>query len=382
MRKRVSTLNKHTHILITILLISSTSALYYTDNPSREDQVNSELPSFSGVSLDKETDTVKLESMSTRQKVALMIVSTSYESEIDDSKILGGVHLSAAKSKEEFKDRIENYKENRKIKPLITVDLEGCVTPADSFKDFKPFREINTPEEAFESGKRQAEFLSDIGVDINFSPVVDLEDSIWNCRSFPGNHTEVSGKACAYIRGLQTESILATAKHYPGRTLTGKDPHDEMKKVEVKRSDLAPFYSAMDCGVDAVMPSHQIANGYVETDGKPADVSSSTRENIRERGFEGLIVSDAIDMGGLTKYYKSDRKRYVDVFRTNDLILNVIGDVNDTKEIIETVSEAVKEGELDERYIDRSVIRLMKARGLNVEIEDGKTEEAWQIGEN
>ncbi len=368
-------MNKYTHVFITLLLISSTSALYYSDAQQDQSSVNATLPSFEGIEMNETSKTVSLSSMSTRQKAALMIVSTSYKKNVSDDRIVGGVHLSAADSKEEFRYRIESYREGRAIEPMITVDLEGCITPADSFQHFTPFSYINTTEQAYELGEEQGEFLSDINVDINFSPVVDLEDSIWECRSFPGNAEGVSDKACSYIEGLHSEDIMATAKHYPGRTLTGKDPHHDMKHVNVSRNDLAPFYSTMDCDVDAVMPSHQISEGEVDTDGEPADVSGRTRENIREQGFEGMIVSDAIDMGGLTKYYDSDDRRYLDAFRTNDLILNVIGDVNDTVEIIDAVDEAVEDGRMDTKYVDQSVIRLLNARGWTVKASaDGETE--------
>jgi len=163
---------------------------------------------------------------------------------------------------------------------------------------------------------------------------------------------------------------MATAKHYPGRTLTGKDPHHDMKNVYVNGTDLAPFYATMNCSVDAVMPSHQISTGKVDTEGGPADVSNITRTRIRETGFEGLIVSDGIDMEGLTKYYNSSEQRYIDAFRTNDLILNVIGDVEDTVDIIEAIEDAVENERLEERYLDRSVKRRMEAKGWKVENSD------------
>jgi beta-glucosidase-like glycosyl hydrolase len=366
--RRILTLNKHAHLVLTLLLISSTSALYFSDEQEKKtDARNATLPSFEGIELNKSGKTVNLDSMTTRQKAALLIVSTSYESNVSDNRIVGGVHLSAAKSEEEFNERVASYREGRLIEPLITIDLEGCITPADSFRSFRAFHHINTTDQAYRSGLRQGEFLSNIGVDINFSPVVDLEDSIWGCRSFPGNQSAVSDKACAYIEGLHEKEVMATAKHYPGRTLTGKDPHHDMKNVNVTERDLAPFYATMNCSVDAVMPSHQISTGYVNTRNQPADVSEVTRNRIREKGFDGLIVSDAIDMGGLTKYYNSSEQRYIDAFRANDVILNVIGDVEDTVEIINTIDKAVENDRLDEKYIDQSLTRLLEAKGWEVE---------------
>lgn len=372
-------MNKYIHALITVLLISSTAGIHYMSQEQTErPQANESLPTFEGIEINQENKTVDLDSMTLRQKTAFTIVSFDYEKEINDNKIIGGMHLRAAGSKKEFKERIENNTEGRPIPPLISADLEGCIEPTSSFRDFKSFKQVNNSQQAYQIGKTQGNFLSDIGVDINFSPVVDLNDSIWGCRSFEGNASEISEKACAYIRGLDEQGIKSTAKHYPGKTLTGKDPHEEMKRVEISEKDLAPFRSAMNCQVDAVMPSHQVSSGKIDTKGVPADVSNVTRKNIRENGFEGLIVSDAISMGGITHYYEKDRNRYVDLFRTNDLILNLVGGVNDTATMITIIEKAVEKEELKQKFVDDSARRVLNARGWNVRVTEGNETKIYE----
>jgi len=377
--KEVSALNKYIHALITVLLISSTAGLHYMSQEEvQRPQANESLPTFEGIQINQENKTVDLESMTLRQKTAFTVVSFNYEKEINKNKIVGGMHLRSAGSKREFKERIENNTEGRPIPPLISADLEGCIEPTSSFRDFKSFKQVNNSQQAYEIGKTQGEFLSDIGVDINFSPVVDLNDSIWGCRTFEGNYSEVSEKACSYIKGLDEKGIKSTAKHYPGKTLTGKDPHEEMKHVEIREKDLAAFHSAMNCSVDAVMPSHQISTGKIDTQGAPADVSNVTRNHIRENGFEGLIVSDAISMGGITHYYKKDRNRYIDLFQTNDLILNLVGGVNDTARMITTIEKAVENGNLEQRFVDDSARRVLNARGWNVKVREGNETKIYE----
>ncbi|MFB6174722.1 MAG: glycoside hydrolase family 3 N-terminal domain-containing protein [Candidatus Nanohalobium sp.] len=241
---------------------------------------------------------------------------------------------------------------------------------------------MQTSEEVFKLGKKQGKFLEDIGADIDFSPVLDRNDTIWKCRSLPGNYRKIAEKGCAYIEGLQSQGIMTTAKHYPGNTLTGKDPHSEIKKVTINGRDLFPFRSAIRCGTDAIMASHQITNGTLDTD-KPADVSRKVSRKIRSTGnFSGLVISDAISMEGLTKFYDSRRQRNIDLFRNNDLVLNLIGGRNDTIKMVNIVENAVKNGELEQKYIDRSARRLLQARGLNVRrsAEEGsKRWEAWSV---
>lgn len=362
----VQELNRAAHVVTAVILLSSTGAVQLLEEDQQLGDNNSStapIPTFEGIEINRRERTINLSSVSTRQKIAFMITSYRYEDNISESKIIGGIHLKSASSKTQFKERIERYKQGRPIKPLITADLEGCIEPTSKFRDFKSFAEVNTSEQAFSVGKIQGSFLADIGVDLNFSPVVDLNDSIWGCRAFPGDYKQVSKKACSYIQGLHYEGIMATAKHYPGKTLTGKDPHKKMKTVKVSKEDTYPFASAINCSVDAIMPSHQISSGVMSTSGKPADVSQATRNVLRNQGFEGIIVSDAISMEGLKGYYDSKTERYVDLFRTNDMILNLVGGKNDTRDMVNTVNQAVKDGELDEKHINKSVLRLLKARG-------------------
>ena len=367
--------------MITILLISSTAAIHIAGGEefkpeSNEENSGEELPTFEGIEKYSGNRTIDMDTMSTRQKIATMIVSYRYSSNISEDEIVGGIHLRSNPSKQAFKDRVNKYKEGRKIQPLISTDLEGCIEPTGNFRDFRSFKKINNTDQAYELGKAQGKFLNEIGADINFAPVVDLEDNIWECRSFPGNYREVSNKSCAYIEGLHSQEIMATAKHYPGATLTGIDPHQEIKSVETTSKDLYPFNASINCGADAVMPSHQISGGEVNTQGVPADASNISRKNLRtEKNFSGLIISDAISMGGLKKYYESDRKRYSALFRNNDIVLNLRGGVKDTVNMIDIIENSVKEDKLDERFIDNSVRRGLNARGWNVLVtENGKRE--------
>lgn len=371
-RRKVWTLDKLGHLLITLMLISSTAAIHLMDEDPAEKNTEGGLPGFEGIEIYEENKTVNLESMDLRQKIGLSIVSYEYEKTIPEDKIIGGIHLGAHSSKKAFKETVNNYSSGRPIEPLITVDLEGCIEPTSEFRDFQSFKQVNTSGQAYELAKRQGRFLSDIGADINFAPVVDLEDSIWGCRSFPGDYRTVAEKSCAYVEGLQEENVMATVKHYPGSTLKGKDPHNEMKKVTVSERDIFPFRSTMRCGVDAVMPSHQITNGTVDTEGVPADVSDVSRKNIREKhNFSGLIVSDAISMEGLTNFYNDTTKRYIDLFRNNDVILNLIGGRNDTVDMINRVEKAVKEGRLKKKFIDQSTKRLLLNKGWKVKTGEG-----------
>lgn len=123
------------------------------------------------------------------------------------------------------------------------------------------------------------------------------------------------------------------------------------------------------------MTSHQIAEGEVSSNGKPATVSRKLVRDLREN-FSGLIVTDAISMNGLTNFYDNQSRMYIDLYKAgNDLILNLRDNYSELNEMIQTVEAAVKEGEIDEDTIDSSVIRILNFKGYNV-LADGKLYQA------
>ena len=143
--------------------------------------------------------------------------------------------------------------------------------------------------------------MKELGVSIDFAPVVDLNDTIWKCRSFPGDKKKVSELANAYILGMQDEGVLATAKHYPGKTLIIRDPHKFLAAAEITEDDLYPYKDLVDKGTArAIMVSHLITFGEVNSEGKPSSASQRIIKGIREDlGFKGLIITDEINMQGI-----------------------------------------------------------------------------------
>ncbi|MFH1682531.1 MAG: glycoside hydrolase family 3 N-terminal domain-containing protein, partial [Candidatus Woesearchaeota archaeon] len=169
-------------------------------------------------------NTVDLSSLTLKQKIAQMVVGLGIPDNAPAIKNLqlGGVYLYSMANEEMFKRATQSFQADMEIPFLITVDLEGCFNPFANFQNFTAANKISEIGEAFEKGKQEGNFLSDLGVTMNFAPVVDLNDTIWKCRSFPGDEQQISELANAYILGLQDEKVYATAKHYPGKTLVIK----------------------------------------------------------------------------------------------------------------------------------------------------------------
>ncbi|OGZ65457.1 MAG: hypothetical protein A2822_01255 [Candidatus Staskawiczbacteria bacterium RIFCSPHIGHO2_01_FULL_41_41] len=197
--------------------------------------------------------------------------------------------------------------------------------------------------------------------------MVDLKDDIWKCRSFPGDEAKISELAQAYLTGLQTQQVLGTAKHYPGKTLIVKDPHKYVVAAEIGKKDVYPYQYLVEKGeVKAIMVSHVISSGQIDSSGIPAVASKKVLDELRAN-YDGLIVSDEIHMLGLKNYYRSLDEVYVAVFKAgNDVVLNFDNDPNEIYHMIQVVKAAVERGEIPLAQIDASVTRILEAKGFKV----------------
>ena len=319
--------------------------------------------------VDVKNKVVDLHKWTLEQKIAQMVVVVGTPENYWPwrNMQLGGIHLFARQTEHVFNNTIIDFQYQMSIPFFVTADLEGCVSPFGFIRQFTPASEIDTVEEAFAKGVEEGQFLRRLGFNLNFAPVVDLKDDIWKCRSFPGDETKISELAQAYLTGLQTEQVLATAKHYPGKTLIVKDPHKYVVAAEIGKKDVYPYGYLVEKGeVKAIMVSHIITTGQVDSQGVPSVVSKKVLDDLRQN-FEGLIISDEIHMLGLKKFYNSIDEMYIAVFKAgNDVVLNFDNDPNEIYRMIQVVKAAVERGDILEAQIDASVARILEAKGFTV----------------
>jgi beta-N-acetylhexosaminidase len=317
-----------------------------------------------------EEGVIDLDDFTLKQKIAQMtvVLGIQYYSDSLKNMQLGGIHLHAMINEEAFKRTVREFQREMNIPFMVTADLEGCVNPFSFFKQFTSASDIETLGEAFEKGKIEGRYLKELGVTIDFAPVVDLDDKIWGCRSFPGDKEMISELANAYILGMHDEGILATAKHYPGKTLVVKDPHKYLVSAEITEEDIYPYKELVNKGtVEAIMVSHLITFGEVNSEGKPSVASKKIIEGLREMGFDGLIITDEINMQGARKFYDTIEEMYVDVFKAgSDIVLNFNNDPNEIYHMIETIELAISNGEIEEEKIDNSVRKILEFKGFKV----------------
>ncbi|HEX6306758.1 MAG TPA: glycoside hydrolase family 3 protein [Longimicrobiales bacterium] len=208
------------------------------------------------------------------------------------------------------------------------------------------------------------------GVHITFAPVVDVNNNpanpIINTRSFGADPALVSRMAAAHIRGIQEHGMLATAKHFPGHGDTGTDSHVHLPlitvdKARVDRVELPPYRAAFDAGVAAVMSAH-IAFPALTGDSVPATLNPRLLSGLLrdELGFDGIVFTDALDMGAIVEGWGSGQSAVMALRAGADVLLQMMPD--DVPVVIDAVVDAIGRGELTESRIDRSALRVLRAK--------------------
>lgn len=313
-------------------------------------------------------DQINLSDLSIEEKVGQMIIVKA-NNELNEKFLslgIGGIFLNGNKNSEQFKEIIEEYQRRSKIKLFVSTDMEGYWNPFSDYKS-KSFGEIKDAEEARLLGEEHAQKLKEAGFNLDFSPVVESKNKIWPERSFKGNFNERKEKIENYIDALQDNEIMATAKHYPGGNME-KNPHWRLVKAEINKEDLENFKVAINSNVKAIMIGHSIVYGEIDSKGKPSTTSHEIITHLR-KDFSGIIITDDINMLGLRlKYLFKRDKMCVDLVKAgNDIILDSwrIKPENVSK-CIKAIVRSVKSGEIKEERINKSVIRILEAKGYKV----------------
>ena len=314
-------------------------------------------------------DTIKLSKLTLKEKIGQLIIvkpeklNKEYLTELH----VGGIFLNDKKSAHEYAETIEFYQDNSKLKLFVATDMEGYWNPFN-FYDSKTFGDIQDDQEAYDLGVKQGKILSELGFNLDFSPIVEVRNNVWPGRSFTGDSEEVKEKISAYIQGLHKYEILATAKHYPGGSMI-KNPHVKKYQAEIFESDLEYFDYAIENKVDAVMVGHPIVYGAVDSKGKQATISREVIGPLRDK-FEGLIITDAVTMLGLSISYLFNFKKVYPVLISagNDIILDTHkhSGYKAIKRRIHEIEKAVDKGYISENLIDEKVKRILEAKGYFV----------------
>lgn len=282
---------------------------------------------------------------------------------------------------------------------LISADLEAGVGMRFSDTTYWPtamaVAATGDPAFAEQTGKIAAASSQIIGVNHILAPVADVninpDNPVINTRSYGEDPETVGRFVAAFVRGVQSEPVLATAKHFPGHGDTHTDTHRSLPVVDVDRArldrvELVPFRAAIEAGVASVMTSHLAIrsldptpapvrrheeasgeNPYTKDEAEttqggtmPVSLSRPVIEGLlrKDLGFDGIVIGDAFDMGGLVAHFDAGEAAIRAIEAGTDVILKSAN----TDAAIAAVKDAVRSGRLSEARIDQSVKRILDAK--------------------
>ncbi|MBN2572359.1 MAG: serine hydrolase, partial [Ignavibacteriales bacterium] len=188
---------------------------------------------------------------------------------------------------------------------------------------------------------------------------------IINTRAYSDNTKITNNHSSAFIRGLNKERVISTAKHFPGHGSTNIDSHSKLPRIDKSKEkfyaeDLLPFIEAINSDVKSIMIGHLEVPAFEKTEGLPASLSYSiVTELLQDQlGFDGLIVTDALNMQAITKNFSEEESVLLALKAGNDILLFP----KNAETALNTIYDAVINGDVNEERIDRSVRKILAAK--------------------
>ncbi|MGH1364368.1 MAG: glycoside hydrolase family 3 N-terminal domain-containing protein [Calditrichia bacterium] len=274
---------------------------------------------------------------------------------------------------------IEVLQAEADIPLLVMADIEWGVTmrvnQGTNFLENMAVGATGSTEYAYEMGQVTGREAKAMGIHIGFSPVMDVNNNpdniIINTRSYGENPDAVGKLGAAFIRGMQEQGVLATAKHFPGHGDTNVDTHLGLPTITASRErlqevELAPFKAAVDAGVAAVMVAHITYSEFPEMDGHPATLDNYFVQDVlrKELGFNGIVMTDAMDMGGITNNYWSGEA----AVRALNAGVDVILIPPNFEATVNFMVSAVRDGRVSMERLNEAVRKVLQTKadfGLN-----------------
>ncbi len=281
----------------------------------------------------------------------------------------------------EAAELLNRLQRESKLPLLFAADFERGVATrlmgATNFPHAMAFGADGKLQDAEMFGRITAQEARAIGVHWNFFPDADVNSNpanpIINTRSFGEDPKQVGNLVAAYITGAHEGGMLTTVKHFPGHGDTATDSHLGVASVNgdmahLESIELPPFRQAIAAGTDSVMVAHVTVPALDADPNHVATISPAVVSDLLEKqlGFKGIIVTDALDMAGLTHLFANDIGRAaVEAFKAGNDLLLIPADLGAS---YDAMLKAVRSGEIPKQRLDHSVLKLLEAKasvGLN-----------------
>lgn len=335
-------------------------------------------------------------SMTLKEKVGQLFVIQAFSNKNKNHKDniiniirnnnIGGIIFSKGSAHKQV-DLTNDFQSESSIPLLIGMDAEwGLNMRLDSTFSFPwnmTLGAIKDNNLIRQVGRSIADHCKRIGVNFNFAPVVDIntnpDNPIIGNRSFGESTQNVSSKSLNFMRGQQEMNILSSAKHFPGHGDTSTDSHKTLPfishdKKRILKTELKPFKTLINNGLESVMIAHLEVPSLEKTKGLPSTLSYSIVTSLLKNtlGFKGLIITDALEMKGLSNF-KSKGNLDMLAFKAGNDILLMSANVS---EGIQAIVDEYNLGEISEERLSYSVKKILKAKykvGLNNFLQISKT---------
>lgn len=227
---------------------------------------------------------------------------------------------------------------------------------------------MGDPKEAYNIGFTIGSYLKRMGINVDFAPVADIysnpENTVIGTRSFGGSPELVSEMVGNEVLGMKSVNMKATLKHFPGHGDTAADSHSGMAMSyktldELRMFELRPFKAGIEAGTDFIMLGH-ITFPNIINDGIPASLSKWCVTDLlrNELGYEGIIITDALNMGAVSNYYSSGDAAIMAIRAGVDMLLMPA----DFYSAYNAIVLAVQTGEISEERIDESLERILRVK--------------------
>jgi beta-N-acetylhexosaminidase len=356
---------------------------------------------FAGCSVNnnKKTDSVKLpdlpqqnevvksyiKDMTLEEKIGQLMMVGIEGKELDDATAdflkkhkIGGVilferNIETAEQVSRLTAQLQNLRSGPSVVGMfISTDQEGgrvnrLPGKEGRFPSASELAKSGQPEEARKSASKMAEQMKRMGINMNFAPIMDINSNpnnpVVGNRAFGSNPQIVSQMGLSFIKGTLDEGVIPVAKHFPGHGDTSVDSHTDMPVVKhsldrLNNFELVPFKEAIKNYVPAIMTAHILLPALDEAN--PATLSSSIIDGLlrKQLGFEGVVISDDLDMGAITKLYGTGDAAVKAVKSGIDILL-ICHNKEGMVEAFDSLVAAAHRGEISMQKIDEAVLRVL-----------------------
>lgn len=379
-------MKKRSILLLVTVFLSFLSFKTIKDGKVIEQVIESVKPPF--LSADMQWVDSVFNTLTPDERIAQLLMYPAYSNKdakheayikslVEDYKIGGLIFMQGGPYRQAR--LVNKYQSVSKVPLLISMDAEWSLSMRLDSTIYYPRQmmlgAIQNNDLIYKMGVEFARHLTRVGVHMSFSPAVDINNNplnpVINDRSFGEDKNNVMHKAYKYMRGLQDNKILASVKHFPGHGDTGVDSHKSLPQINHDRQRLdtvefVPFRYLIKHGISMVMVSHLFVPAIDSVTNTPATLSPKAINDLvkNEFQFEGLVITDAMNMGGITNYFKPGEADVKAILAGNDILLFP----NDIQLVMSEIKKAIENKLITQEEIDKRCKKVLMAKywaGLN-----------------